>query len=90
MREVALEEAQAIADEDDIPVEERPADEITALAFMGRPAAPQRVRAANPAFDVTPHRYVTGIITENGVAYPPFTLSLPRVVGQNPEAQDEE
>jgi len=31
---------------------------------------------ANPAFDVTPHRYVTGIVTENGIAYPPFEVSL--------------
>jgi len=34
----------------------------------------------NPAFDVTPHRYLTGIITEEGICYPPFEMSLRRAV----------
>ncbi len=61
---------------DDIPIEERPPEEVTDLTFRGKPIAPAGVRVANPAFDITPHRYVTGIITENGIAYPPFTISL--------------
>jgi methylthioribose-1-phosphate isomerase len=61
---------------DDIPIEERSADEITGLFYQGRPSAPEGVPAANPAFDVTPHRYVTGIVTENGIAYPPFAVNL--------------
>lgn len=65
---------------DDIPIEERPADEVTGILYQGRPAAPPGVPVANPAFDVTPHRYVTGIVTENGIAYPPFALSLRRLV----------
>jgi len=65
---------------DDIPIEERPAEEITGISFLGRPVVPQGARVANPAFDVTPHRYVTGIVTENGVAYPPFGMSLRQVV----------
>jgi methylthioribose-1-phosphate isomerase len=65
---------------DDIPIEERPADEITGITYQGRPAAPEGVRAANPAFDVTPHQYVTGIVTESGIAYPPFDLSLRHLV----------
>jgi methylthioribose-1-phosphate isomerase len=65
---------------DDIPIEERPAEEITGFAYQGRPVAPEGVNVANPAFDVTPHRYVTGIVTENGVAYPPFELSVRQVV----------
>jgi methylthioribose-1-phosphate isomerase len=67
---------------DDIPIEERSAEEVTGLTYQGRPVAPEGVHAANPAFDVTPHRYITGIVTENGVAYPPFTSSLPRMAGQ--------
>jgi len=67
---------------DDIPIEERPAEEVTGLAFLGQPVAPEGVQVANPAFDITPHRYVTGIITENGIAYPPFTLSLKRLAEQ--------
>ena len=66
---------------DDIPIEERSAEEVTEITYRGRPAAPEGVRAANPAFDVTPHRYVNGIVTENGIAYPPFDTSLRRVVG---------
>jgi methylthioribose-1-phosphate isomerase len=65
---------------DDIPIEEREADEITGITYQGRPAAPEGIRVANPAFDVTPHRYVTGIVTENGIAYPPFDVSLRRLV----------
>jgi len=65
---------------DDIPIEERPAEEITGISFLGRQVVPQGARVANPAFDVTPHRYVTGIITENGIAYPPFRMSLRQVV----------
>jgi len=67
---------------DDVPIEERPAEEVTGVTYQGRPIAPEGVRVANPAFDVTPHRYVTGIVTENGIAYPPFEVSLKRVTGE--------
>jgi methylthioribose-1-phosphate isomerase len=53
---------------------------VTRITYQGRPAVPEGVRAANPAFDVTPHRYVTGIVTENGIAYPPFETSLRNAV----------
>ena len=66
---------------DDIPIEERPAEEITEITYQGRRVAPEGVHAANPAFDVTPYRYVTGIVTENGIAYPPFEVSLRQVMG---------
>ena len=65
---------------DDIPIEERPPEEVTGISFLGRPVVPKGARVANPAFDVTPHRYVSGIITENGVAYPPFEANLRQVV----------
>jgi methylthioribose-1-phosphate isomerase len=61
---------------DDIPIEERPTEEVTEIIYQGRRVAPEGVHAANPAFDVTPHRYITGIVTENGIAYPPFEVSL--------------
>jgi methylthioribose-1-phosphate isomerase len=64
----------ALATGDEIPIEERSASEVTHVA--GVRTAPD-VRAAHIAFDVTPHRYITAIITENGVARPPFTESLP-------------
>jgi methylthioribose-1-phosphate isomerase len=68
----------SLASGDDIPIEERPAEEITNV--FGQSIAPENISARNPAFDVTPHRYVTGIITENGIAYPPFERTLRRAV----------
>ncbi len=66
---------------DDIPIEMRDAKEVVGLRTAeGRPIAPEGAPVANPAFDVTPHRYVTGIVTENGIAYPPFELSLKQLV----------
>lgn len=64
----------AIATGDDIPIEERPAEEVT---HVGRTQiTPTGANVANPAFDVTPAKYITAIITEKGVAYPPFNESL--------------
>jgi methylthioribose-1-phosphate isomerase len=63
-----------------IPIEERDEREVTEID--GVRIAPPGVKVGNPAFDVTPHKYVTGIVTENGIAYPPFELSLRRVVGR--------
>lgn len=68
----------SLATGDEIPIEERPAEEVTVID--GRRIAPEGVPVYNPAFDVTPHRYLTGIITENGIAYPPFGISLHRMV----------
>lgn len=61
---------------DDVPIEERPADEVVGITYQEQAVAPDGVQVANPAFDVTPYRYVTGIVTENGIAYPPFDVSL--------------
>jgi methylthioribose-1-phosphate isomerase len=68
----------SIKNGDDIPIEERDSREVTHVG--GCQVAPDGVRVLNLAFDVTPHRYVTGIITENGIAYPPFEASLQRMV----------
>ncbi len=65
---------------DDIPIEEREPEEVVGLTRDGMPIAPEGIKVGNPAFDVTPARYVTGIVTENGVAYPPFQLSLKKMV----------
>ena len=59
---------------DQIPIEERSSAEVTHLA--GVAIGPQDVPARHPAFDVTPNRYITAIITERGVARAPFTASL--------------
>jgi methylthioribose-1-phosphate isomerase len=57
-----------------IPIEERSPAEVT--SFAGKPVAPNGTPAKHPAFDVTPNRYVTAIITEHGVARAPYVESL--------------
>jgi methylthioribose-1-phosphate isomerase len=57
-----------------IPIEERKAEEIT--NGFGKQTAPTGVDVFNPAFDVTPHRYVTAFITEKGVIKPPFNVNI--------------
>ncbi|MBV8362490.1 MAG: S-methyl-5-thioribose-1-phosphate isomerase [Deltaproteobacteria bacterium] len=59
---------------DDIPIEQRPPKELT--EFGGKLIAPKGVEGFNPAFDVTPAELITAIITECGIAYPPFGESL--------------
>lgn len=54
-----------------IPIEERDGSEVTEMWYSKR-MAPEGVKVVNPAFDVTDHSLVTGIITEKGIAYPPF------------------
>ncbi len=60
----------SVADGDGIPIEQRPADEVKML--VGRPVAPAEAGVLNPAFDVTPARYVTGYVTDRGIVKPPF------------------
>jgi methylthioribose-1-phosphate isomerase len=63
---------------DDIPIENRDVSEVTTVG--NRVLAPEGIEVANPAFDVTPARYVTAIITERGVAREPYTVSLHALV----------
>ncbi len=64
----------ALPDGDHIPIEARDASEVTHVGDTQ--IAPEGVPVYNPAFDVTPHRYLTAIVTEEGVCYPPFDESL--------------
>jgi methylthioribose-1-phosphate isomerase len=59
---------------DEIPIEERDAKEVT--TFHGTRTAPATIAVYNPAFDVTPHRYITAIITEAGIARLPYEDSI--------------
>ncbi len=63
----------------EIPIEQRSPTEVTHV--FGGPIAPDDITVDNPAFDVTPHRYVTAIVTERGVARPPFDKSLRELAG---------
>jgi methylthioribose-1-phosphate isomerase len=64
----------------DIPIEERDPSEVLDLEKDGRPIAPADSLARNPAFDITPHRLVTAIVTEVGVLRPPYEESLRKAV----------
>ena len=64
----------------DIPIEERGPSEVAHIG--GRRVVPEGVRVIHPAFDVTPNRLIAAIITERGVARPPFERSLPDLCGQ--------
>jgi methylthioribose-1-phosphate isomerase len=68
---------RSIADGSGIPIEERHGDEVKHL--HGVRTAPEKINVYNPAFDVTPHRYLTAIITEAGVAKRPFGTSIQRL-----------
>ena len=59
---------------EEIPIEERNVEEVT--HFRGHPIAPKGVKAFNPAFDVTPHSLIHGIITEKGIIRKPFHKNL--------------
>jgi methylthioribose-1-phosphate isomerase len=59
---------------DKIPIEERMAEEVTTI--RGVRVAPEGIDVYNPAFDVTPNRYITAIITEAGIAVPPYQESI--------------
>ncbi len=59
-----------------IPIEERHPEEVLGLQFHGEPVAPAGARARNPAFDVTPARLITAIVTERGVIRPPFEENI--------------
>mmetsp|Transcript_4926 Transcript_4926/g.10220 ORF Transcript_4926/g.10220 Transcript_4926/m.10220 type:complete len:370 (-) Transcript_4926:502-1611(-) len=74
-----------VATGSDIPIEERGAEEVTYL-MGGNRIAPENVQVFNPAFDVVNPKYITGIITEHGICYPPFKKSL-RAVKEKAEQE---
>ena len=78
MARVIATKAKALESGDQIPIEERAASEVTKVGGVN--VAPDGIGVRNPAFDVTPERYVTAIITERGVARPPFRESLRALV----------
>jgi methylthioribose-1-phosphate isomerase len=53
---------------------------VLGIEFHGERVAPKNAKARNPAFDITPNRLITAIVTENGVVYPPFQKNLKKVV----------
>jgi methylthioribose-1-phosphate isomerase len=64
----------SLPDGSEIPIEQRDPKEVT--HFQGKPVAPEGVKALNPAFDVTPNKYITGIITEVGILVKPYGKAI--------------
>jgi len=64
----------SLASGDEIPIEQRSQEEVTHIQGVG--IAPEGTQAQNPAFDVTPHRYITAIITERGIIREPYGEGL--------------
>ncbi len=71
----------SLASGEEIPIEERSADEVTTINH--KRMAPEGAVVAHPAFDMTPHQLVTAIITDKGIARPPFTESLKKLAGDS-------
>jgi len=74
----------------EIIIEERSADEVRMI--RGKYIAPKEIKVYNPAFDVTPNRLITAIITEKGIVKPPFSKSIKKLMAsveiQNPKHDD--
>ncbi len=70
----------SIKDGSEIPIEDRDPEEVLDIQYHGEQVTPPGTKARNPAFDVTPNRLLTGIVTENGVIYPPFYVNLPKFI----------
>ena len=69
-------------------MEEREPEEVTHLA--GLPLAPAGVSVWNPAFDITPHRLVTAIITDRGIVHPPYVETLQELFRNKENINDRE
>ena len=63
-----------------IPIEERSSEEVLNIQLAGVRVTPKNAKARNPAFDVTPARLIKGIVTENGIASPPYLSSLENMI----------
>ena len=62
-----------------IHIEERDRTEISHMWYEN-PMAPDGINVFNPSFDVTPHHLITAIVTEKGIAYPPYTDTLSQII----------
>jgi methylthioribose-1-phosphate isomerase len=69
----------SVADGSLIPIEERDPEEVLGIQFHGERVSPEGAKARNPAFDITPNRLITAIITENGIVKPPYGVNLKEI-----------
>lgn len=76
----------SIATGDEIPIEQRPGEEVTEMWYKLR-MAPRGVKVYNPAFDVTDHELISAIVTEYGIARPPYSESLKEIFKKKAQAR---
>jgi methylthioribose-1-phosphate isomerase len=69
-----------------ITIEERSQDEVLEIYINGDKATPEGAQARNPAFDVTPNKYISAMVTEKGVIYPPYDLNLSKLFENQPHS----
>lgn len=67
---------RVISSGSEIPIEERNQDEVLGILNNGARSAPKNAKARNPAFDITPGKLISAIVTEKGIIYPPYDLNL--------------
>ena len=67
-----------------VPIEERDTEEVLGIQFHGERVTPEGAKARNPAFDVTPNRLISAIVTEKGIVNPPFDVNLKKIVSGEP------
>lgn len=70
---------------EEIPIEERNEAEVLEIQYQGQQVVPRGAHARNPAFDVTPNRLISGIVTEKGIIYPPFVRNIPLTLQRSQE-----
>ena len=68
---------------DQIPIEERPAEEVSGVSAMGEAVYPRGAAVRNPAFDLTPYKLITAWVTDRGIIYPPFSQNIPQSFTNN-------
>ncbi len=68
----------SLASGEEIPIEQRSQEEVTYI--QGVAIAPEGTQAQNPAFDITPHRYITAIITERGIIREPYGEGIKKII----------
>lgn len=70
----------SVAGGEHIPIEERTPSEVLDIQVHGQRVAPEGAGARNPAFDITPNRLISAIVTEKGIIYPSYDINLRRVI----------
>lgn len=75
----------SVMDGSQIPIEERPPEEVLGITLNGQPISPSTAKARNPAFDITPAEIISAIVTERGIVTPPYRMKLKDILQERLE-----